>query len=174
MYPVTNRRRNDSMTSSLNRLSTMLDEAFGFPFGPGMSGTVTSAWVPATDVFEDRNGIKIVAELPGVRPEDVKLSLENNMLTIRGEKRQQAEENTERVHRYERSYGTFERTFALPNTVDAEGIEAHFDDGLLTITLPKAERARPREIQVKSGVRGGQSSQAQLGEHGGRERGEKS
>jgi HSP20 family protein len=153
MYVTHSRRSGDmNMASNLRRLNSMLDEAFnGWPFSPS-AGTITSAWVPACDIFEDRDGLKIVAELPGVRPDDVKLSLENNMLTIRGEKKQQAEERTERVHRYERTYGTFERTFALPNTVDAEKIEAHYDAGLLTIQLPKAERARPREIQVKVGA----------------------
>jgi HSP20 family protein len=92
--------------------------------------------------------VKILAELPGVKPEDVKLSLENNLLTIRGEKKQQAEERTERVHRYERSYGVFERSFALPSTVDPDKISASFQNGILTVTVPKAERARPREIPV--------------------------
>jgi HSP20 family protein len=87
--------------------------------------------------------------VPGVRPEDVKISIENSLLTIRGEKQQQAEETAERVHRYERSYGTFERTFALPTTVDPEKIDASYTHGLLTVTIPKAERARPREIPVK-------------------------
>jgi HSP20 family protein len=90
-------------------------------------------------------------ELPGVRPEDVKISLENNILTIRGEKRQQAEESNERVHRYERSYGSFERTFALPNTVDPDKIQANYENGVLMISVPKAERARPREIPVSAG-----------------------
>jgi HSP20 family protein len=102
-------------------------------------------------VFEDKDAVKIVAEVPGVRPEDVKISLENNLLTIRGEKRQQAEEKTERVHRYERTYGTFERAFSLPTTVDPEKIAASYADGILTVTIPKAERARPREIPVKVG-----------------------
>jgi HSP20 family protein len=79
----------------------------------------------------------------------VRLSIENNLLTIRGEKKQQAAETTERVHRYERSYGTFERTFALPTTVDSEKIDASYAHGILTVIIPKAERARPREIPVK-------------------------
>ena len=91
-----------------------------------------------------------MAELPGVKQEDLKISLENQVLTLRGEKKQVAEENTERVHRYERSYGAFERTFSLPSTVDAERIEANFADGLLTVTLPKAERARPRQIEIRT------------------------
>ncbi len=102
------------------------------------------------DVFEDKDSVKIVAELPGVKPEDVKLSIENNLLTLRGEKKQVAEEKTERVHRYERAYGMFERSFALPNTVDADRADARYEAGLLTIHLPKVERARPREIQVKA------------------------
>ena len=95
--------------------------------------------------------MKIVAELPGVKPEDVKLSLENNLLTIRGEKKQEAEERNERVHRYERSYGTFERSFVLPSTVDGEKISADYQNGVLTVVVPKAERARPREIPVRAG-----------------------
>jgi HSP20 family protein len=110
---------------------------------------VTSAWVPATDIFEDAEGIKIALELPGLKPEDVKLTIENDSLTIRGEKKQVAEEQTTKVHRYERSYGAFERSFTLPNTVDGEKVAAKFDNGVLTVTLPKAERAKPREIQVK-------------------------
>ena len=96
---------------------------------------------------------KIVAELPGVKPEDVKLSLENNLLTLRGEKKQQAEEKSERVHRYERSYGSFERSFSLPNTVDADNVSADYDNGVLAVRLQKAERMRPREIPLNTHAR---------------------
>lgn len=149
MFVTTARRPLDAVTS-LRRLNSVLDEAFStWPFQSEENGALTSAWIPACDVFEDKNAVKIVAEVPGVRPEDVKLSIENNLLTIRGEKKQQAEENSERVHRYERSYGTFERTFSLPTTVDPERIDASYTHGILTVTIPKAERARPREIPVK-------------------------
>ena len=106
MFVTTTRRPLDTMTS-LRRLNSVLDEAFnGWAFQSDENGsTVTSSWLPACDVFEDKDAVKIVAEVPGVRPEDVKISLENNLLTVRGEKKQQAEEKTERVHRYERSYG---------------------------------------------------------------------
>ncbi len=135
---------------NLRRLNSFLDEAIGgFPFG-SESGTLTTAWTPAVDVFEDKDAVKIVAELPGVKAEDVKISLEGQTLTMRGEKRQVAEEKTERVHRYERTYGAFERTFALPGTVDADRIEASYADGLLTVTLPKVERARPRQIDIRT------------------------
>ena len=135
---------------NLRRLNSFLDEAIGgFPFG-GESGALTAAWTPAVDVFEGRDAVKIVAELPGVKAEDVKISLENQTLTLRGEKRQVAEEKTERVHLYERTYGAFERTFALPGTIDADRIEASYAEGLLTVTLPKVERARPRQIEIRT------------------------
>jgi HSP20 family protein len=148
---VTTTRRPLETFGSLRRLSNALDEAFGaWPREEG-NGAITSAWLPPCDVFEDKEAVKIMAEVPGVRPEDVKISLENNLLTIRGEKRQQSEERNERVHRYERSYGSFERSFALPSTVDPDKITAGYENGILTVTIPKVERARPREIPVKVG-----------------------
>lgn len=139
--------------AGLRQLNRMLDDAFNtWPFEN--QGTITSAWIPPCDIMEDAEGVRIVMEIPGVSPDDVKLSLENNLLTIRGEKRQEEQAGTDdrRVHRYERSYGMFERTFALPNTVDPDQVEAAYDGGLLTVTLPKAERMRPREIKLKTGV----------------------
>jgi len=151
MFVTTSRRPLDRMTS-LRRLNSVLDEALGsWPFQSEENGTLTSSWLPACDVFEDRDAVKIVAEVPGVRAEDVKISLENNLLTIRGEKKQHAEEKSERVHRYERTYGTFERAFSLPTSVDPDKIAASYANGVLTVTIPKAERARPREIPVKVG-----------------------
>jgi HSP20 family protein len=151
MYVMTTRRALDPF-QNLRRLNSLLDDAFAkWPAQPDENGALTASWAPVCDVFEDRDSVKIVAEIPGVRPEDVKISIENQVLTIRGEKKQVAEEKTERVHRYERSYGLFERSFALPNLVDADKVEAKYDNGILTVTLPKAERARPREISVKVG-----------------------
>jgi HSP20 family protein len=150
MFLTTTRRPYEGL-QTLRRLNNVLDEAFGnWPLQQDESGSITAAWHPAVDVFEDKDAVKIVAELPGVKPGDVKLSLENNLLTIRGEKKQEAEERSERVHRYERSYGSFERVFALPSTVDGEKISAEYQNGVLTVTVPKAERARPREIPVRS------------------------
>ena len=148
MYLTTTRRPFESF-QSLRRLSNVLDEAFGaWPLEQAENGAITAAWQPAVDVFENRDSVKIVAELPGVNPEDVKLTLENSLLTIRGEKKQEAEERNERVHRYERSYGVFERSFLIPTTVDGENISAEYRNGILTVTVPKAERARPREIPI--------------------------
>jgi HSP20 family protein len=126
----------------------MMDEAFS-----GWNGeAVGSAWTPTCDVREDKEHLTITLDLPGVKPEDVKISLENQVLTIRGERRQVSEQTDERWHRYERSYGSFERSFTLPTTVDAERIQATTEHGVLNITLPKVERAKPREIPVKSSV----------------------
>jgi HSP20 family protein len=105
-------------------------------------------WTPAVDVLEQDDAIRIMAELPGVNPSDVKITVADNVLTIQGSKQQLAEERTERVHRYERTYGTFERTFTVPATVDASRITAAHENGVLTVTLPKMEQAKPRQIQV--------------------------
>ncbi|MBA2458735.1 MAG: Hsp20/alpha crystallin family protein [Gemmatimonadales bacterium] len=151
---MTTTRRPLEPWHSLRRLNNVLDEAFG-NHQEEDGRTITASWYPACDVFEDREALKIVAELPGVVPEDVKLSLENNILTIRGEKKQQAEERNERVHRYERSYGAFERTFALPSTVDPERIQARYENGILTVSIPRRSahgrgrfRLRSAELRV--------------------------
>ena len=131
---------------NLNRLNWIMDEAFG---RNGKATGSSAAWMPACDIIEDKDHLKLVFEVPGVRPEDVKINLENQVLTIRGEKKAVTEESKERWHRYERSYGSFERSFTLPNTVDAERIQAAVEHGVLTLTLPKAEKAKPREIPVR-------------------------
>jgi len=134
--------------SQLNRL---FDDALRlWPWNGSQESTLTGTWIPPVDVMEDKDQVMIVAEVTGVRPEDVKISLENNLLTIRGEKHQHREQSeNERVHRYERAYGEFERAFTVPSTVDAERISARYENGVLTLTLPKVERAKPRQIQVQ-------------------------
>src|SRR5436190_11339848 len=128
------------------RIGRLFSDAFG-----GLDwqyrDSAGASWVPPVDIFEDTEAIRIMAELPGVSASDVKISLEGNVLSIHGQKQQLAEERTERVHRYERTYGQFERTFTLPASVDANNIKATYDLGVLTVTLPKVERARPRQIQ---------------------------
>jgi HSP20 family protein len=152
------RRENTPNLFGLQRLNRILDEAFaGLPFPEQGGNILTASWVPPTDVSEDTNSIEITMELPGVDPDDVRISLENNVLTIRGEKQQEDVENDDRVHRIERIYGMFQRTFVLPNTVDPERIEARYENGVLTVRIPKSERARPREIPVNaSGSRASQ------------------
>ncbi len=130
------------------RLGRLFDEAFQGWNGREDDGAL-GGWMPPVDVLEDKDALRISVELPGVKAEDVKISLENNLLTIRGEKQQAAEEKTEHVHRYERSYGVFERSFTVPSTVDADHIQAAYDLGVLTVRLPKVEKAKPRQITVK-------------------------
>jgi HSP20 family protein len=143
------RYRDPANLFGLQRLNRILDEAFAGLSLPE-SSVVTSSLFAPTDVSEDENALQITMELPGVNPDNVRLSLENNVLTIRGEKQQEFDENNERIHRSERVYGVFERTFVLPNTVDPDRIEARFENGVLVVRIPKAERARPREIPLTS------------------------
>jgi HSP20 family protein len=150
MWTVTTRR--PGMTNDLASIQNRMDRLMTDLMGPWAEGSsLAASWLPPVDVFEGKDALKIVAELPGVKPEDVKISLENRTLTLRGEKKQVAEETTEKVHRYERAYGSFERTFTLPGTVNPEQIQATYAEGLLTIVLPKVEQAKPREIPVKVG-----------------------
>jgi HSP20 family protein len=148
------RYRDPASLFGLHRLNRILDEAFSAPAFGEQGDVITSTWFAPTDVSEDGNSLRITMELPGVNPDDVRLSLENNILSIRGEKKHQIEENNERVHRFERTYGMFERTFALPNTVDPEKIEARYENGVLFVVIPKAERAKPREIRVNTQASG--------------------
>ena len=148
------RYRDPASLFGLHRLNRILDEAFSSQTYGEQGDVITSTWFAPTDVSEDANSLRITMELPGVNPDDVRLSLENNILTIRGEKKHQSDESNERVHRFERTYGMFERTFALPNTVDPEKIEARYENGVLFVMIPKAERAKPREIRVNTQASG--------------------
>jgi len=108
-----------------------------------------SKWNPAVDIVERENEFEVKVELPGVKKEDVNITLESSVLTIRGEKKQEKEEKQDNFHRVERSYGSFQRSFTLPATVKSDKIDASFRDGMLVITLPKAEEAKPKQIEVK-------------------------
>ncbi len=152
MFGVTKPVR-DPMLDLLYQLERRMGRMFNEPFRtfdwlPAEVPTA-AAWVPVVDIFEENDKIRIVAELPGVKPEEVKISVEGNLLTITGTKEQVAEEKAEKVHRYERSYGSFERTFTLPATVEPEKIKAAYDNGVLTVTLPKLEAAKPHLIKVE-------------------------
>jgi HSP20 family protein len=125
----------------------LVDSFFGGNRPPGNGGSLMRA--PETDVVETEREIRVVTEMPGLKRENIEIDLENNVLTIRGEKR---EERTEgeggRYHLAERRWGTFTRSFVLPRDVDSENIGADFADGVLTITIPKSEKARRRRIEL--------------------------
>ena len=108
-----------------------------------------STWVPACDIYENDNEIVVKAELPEVKKEDVHVAIENNVLSIRGERKFSEETKQENYHRVERSYGEFMRSFTLPSFVDASKVNAEFKDGLLRVTMAKREEAKPKQIEVK-------------------------
>jgi HSP20 family protein len=107
------------------------------------------AWSPACDIYETDNEIVVKAELPEVKMDDVYVSIENNLLTIRGERRFSEETKKENYHRVERSYGEFMRSFIIPSFVDANKVNAEFKDGVLRVTLAKREESKPKQIEVK-------------------------
>lgn len=109
----------------------------------------TSNWIPSVDIVEKQDEYLVEIELPGVRKEDVKITLESNVLTIRGEKKHESEKKEDQYHRVERSYGAFQRSFTLPLTVKGDKIDASYKDGILQIHLPKAEEAKPKAIDVR-------------------------
>ena len=117
---------------------------FGHALGEGLG----NAWVPPVDVQETENSFVFTAELPGMNKDDVSITLEENLLTLSGERNLKEKEEGENFHRVERAYGTFSRSFSLPSQVDSSKVEASFKDGLLTIEIAKAEQAKPRKIEI--------------------------
>ncbi len=111
-------------------------------------GLLRGQWSPNVDIREDENAIYLEADLPGLKPGDFKLSIENYKLTLSGERRFEDEERGENYHRVERSYGSFTRSFTLPTTVNIDDVKADFKDGVLRISMPKREEVKAREIQV--------------------------
>ncbi|MBI5476032.1 MAG: Hsp20/alpha crystallin family protein [Ignavibacteriales bacterium] len=110
---------------------------------------VSKTLMPVVDIVERENEFSIKVEIPGVDKKDVKITIQNDVLTIRGEKKQEEEKKGENYYRTERSYGTFQRSFTLPSSVANEKIDASYDNGILTLTIPKLEEAKPKEIEVK-------------------------
>jgi len=111
--------------------------------------TSRGAWLPPVDIYEtDGREIVLKAEVPGLKREDINLTVENSTLTLKGERRREDGVEEDRYHRIERAYGAFSRSFTLPSTVDGARVRADYRDGVLTVTLPLREEARPRQIQV--------------------------
>lgn len=108
-----------------------------------------STWTPACDIYETENEVIVKAELPEVKKEDVQVSINNNILTIHGERKFSEETKKENYHRVERRYGEFTRSFTLPNFIDPEKINAEFSEGMLRVTMTKREEAKPKQIEVK-------------------------
>lgn len=117
-------------------------------FNTDVQGEETRAWVPPVDIQETPDAYLFHAELPGMTKEDIHITLENNVLRVSGERKFEKDVKKESFHRVERTYGTFSRTFSLPTQVEAEKVLAAFENGILTITVPKAEQAKPRRIAI--------------------------
>ncbi|MGA7616764.1 MAG: Hsp20/alpha crystallin family protein [Thermoanaerobaculia bacterium] len=135
-----------NLQNQMNRLF----EPFFRDFAPGFTtpDLTSGTWVPPVDVEETKDRIFVRAELPGMKKEDIEISFENGVLTLRGERRMEQENRERNFHRVERSYGSFVRSFTLPNSVDPEHVEAIYEDGVLEISMPKREEAKPRRIEI--------------------------
>ena len=132
------------------RINRVFRESYG-PEGRDESLT-TSSFAPAVDVYEDEHNVTLKIEVPGIDEKDVDVRLENNTLTVHGERKIEKEEKEENYRRVERRYGSFTRTFTLPTTVDSEKISANYDKGVLKVTLPKKAEAKPKQIKVNIGA----------------------
>jgi HSP20 family protein len=117
----------------------------------GKEQLTAGSFVPPVDVYEDEQNLILKLEVPGVNEGDINVSVENNTLTIQGERKFEKDEKEENFHRIERRYGSFLRTFKLPNTVDSDKVEASYDKGILKISLAKRAEAKPRQIRVGNG-----------------------
>ena len=131
-------RMNRLFNESVGRLTGKTDEVFG------------GFWVPAADIYEDDHEFVVKADLPGLEIKDIDLQIQENIVTLKGERLLEKEVEQDRYHRIERSYGSFQRSFTLPNIVDQEKVKARFKNGVLEIRIPKLERAKTKQIQVET------------------------
>jgi HSP20 family protein len=137
----------------LEDMERRLDEVFGRPFLPALWRRFpleARGWAPAIDVFEKEDKFVVKAELPGMKEEDIDISVVGDTLTIKGERKAETEVKDEDYYCCERSYGSFSRSIGLPSTVDAKKIEANFEDGVLEVSLPKAPEVKPKKIPVSA------------------------
>jgi HSP20 family protein len=147
--------RGNSPDSQLNRL-------FGDFFGRASQEQNLTTWAPAVDIYEGEHELVVKADLPGVKPEELDIRVENNILTIRGERKFEKKVDEKNYLRVERAYGSFARSFSLANTVNSDAIKADYRDGVLTLSVPKREEAKPKQIKVNVGSAnpGGQAALA--------------
>ena len=138
--------------TELEEMSHRLNRLIGRPGLPASTGSEMlkiGDWTPSADISETETAYLIKAEIPGVNREDVSVTVEDGVLTIQGERKAEKEETGKKFHRIERSYGSFVRSFRLPQGVDDTAAKAEFKDGMLNITLPKSEQAKPRAVSIK-------------------------
>jgi len=135
-----------------DRFGSLIEQAFNDmlrPYGTDAEGVSSRTWIPRVDIREGADGLTLLMDAPGLTKDDLSITLENNVLTIAGERKFQADEKAnEQYHRLERQYGAFSRSFTLAPTVRTDKVEATFQDGVLTIQLPKQEESKPRRITI--------------------------
>jgi HSP20 family protein len=137
------------MTSLRDEVDSLFNLAFGHLVGSKQeNGQLLEGWFPAVDVYEDKDNLLVKAELPGLKKEDIQISLDNGNLTLSGERKQEEKQQDAGVYRSERWVGRFHRSVSLPCRVDSEKIKATYSEGVLTVTLPKAEDAKPKQIPI--------------------------
>lgn len=131
------------------RLSALMGRGLPSPAGDKKEAITVAEWSPLVDITEDEKEYVIKAELPEVKKEDIKLNVQDDVLTITGERKYEKEEKGKKYHRVERSYGSFLRSFTLPENADGTKVSAEYKDGLLMVRLPKSEQSKPKSIEVK-------------------------
>src|SRR5467141_1697645 len=141
-------------TTLQERMNRLVRDRYRAEGGPEESLTTTN-FAPPVDVYEDEHSITLKIEVPGIDEKDIDVRIENNTLTVHGERKIEKEEKEENYRRVERQYGSFTRTFNLPPTVDAEKVQADYDKGVLKVTLPKKAEAKPKQIKVNVGQSAG-------------------
>jgi HSP20 family protein len=129
-------------------LQDRMNRLFRDSYGDGEEALTTSSFAPPVDVYEDDHNLTLKIEVPGIDEEDIDVRVENNVLTVHGERKFEKEEKEENFRRVERQYGSFTRSFALPNTVDTDRIQANYEKGILRIQLAKKAEAKPKQIKV--------------------------
>jgi HSP20 family protein len=139
--------------NELETLSNRMRSLMDYPFAPSLFRapllSETTQWLPAVELVESDGEFLLTAEIPGMSKDDVDISIEDNVLTLKGEKKYEHEEEKDRMHIREREYGTFERSFTLPRNVDATKIKAEYHDGVVELHLPKGPQAKSRHIEIK-------------------------
>lgn len=144
-----------TLTSPVFSLRREIDRLFDDAF-TGSGGRGMTSWTPATDVRESQGELMLSFEMPGISPENIEITTDNGVLTVRGEKREERKEGDEgQYHLVERSYGTFTRSFQLPKNLDESKIEANFEHGVLTVRIPKAALPQPKKIEIRGNTQAG-------------------
>lgn len=150
MVKITRFQPHPQLSTFTDRMESLFDEMMGRRFRSAFDDdSVRGAWAPRVNIVERKDGLEIHADLPGMKPEDVEITVEDGVLAISGERRLQETEEGETFHRVECSYGRFERSFTLPTNVDTEKIGARFVNGELVLNLPKREEAKPRSVKIQ-------------------------